>query len=82
MHSHFHIWTVDCEFGSVRNAHCIPWIITIRDAKKSEIILSTPVNYENMELSEVENTLRAYRLTQRPPGEISRFCTTAYFTQF
>lgn len=81
-HSRFHIWTVDCEFGAVRNAHCIPWIITIRDVKTGEIILSTPVNYENMELSEVEDAIRAYQLTQLPAGGVNRYCTAEYFTKF
>ena len=77
IHYQYHVRTVDCEFATVSNAHCIPWIVTIRDVKINDLILSTPINYNNMELSDIENRLRAFRSTQDPPGSISHWCTAA-----
>lgn len=56
--SNFEVWTVDCEFGTARNAHAIPYSLTVRNAKTEEFILSTSEEYDQIYLQELEDEIQ------------------------
>lgn len=76
----FVVWTVDCEFANVKGACSIVFIVTIRDVKTGDITLSTSVDYDRIELTELERQLTAYQETlSRRTGH---FCSVRYFTKW
>jgi hypothetical protein len=80
IHRCFVVWTVDCEFANVKGAQSIVFILTIRDVKTGDIILSTSVDYDRMELTELERQLTAYQ--EALSRHASRFCSIQYFAKW
>jgi hypothetical protein len=44
LNTRFKLWTVDTEFGIVKGAHAIVYILNIRDTQTGEIVVSTPAD--------------------------------------
>jgi hypothetical protein len=80
IHLRFVVWTVDCEFANVKGAHSIVFIVTIRDVKTGDIVLSTSINYDRMELTELERQLTAYQETLS--RRASHFCSVGYLAKW
>ena len=80
IHRRFVPWTVDCEFANVKGAHAIVFIVTIRDVKTGDIILSTSVDYDRMELTDLERQLTTHQETLS--RRASRLCSVGYFAKW
>jgi hypothetical protein len=64
-------------------AHTIVYTLTIRDAQTGEIVISTPIGYDQIELEELEQQLFQYHsVTQRRTGNIPPLCQRRYFTKY
>jgi hypothetical protein len=51
------VWCIDVEFSQVRMVRGIPYILTVRDVKTAEIVISTTVDYEGQTLQAIEDAL-------------------------
>ncbi|KAH8723509.1 hypothetical protein GQ44DRAFT_773885 [Phaeosphaeriaceae sp. PMI808] len=61
MHRKYTVWVIDVEFGIMRGACPTPYILTIRDAKTEDIIISTTVDYEGRTLQSIEDELEQHQ---------------------
>ena len=78
------VYTVDywLRIGAVKGTHAIVHILTIRDAQTGEIVVSTPVDYNQIELDEPELQLSHYHsVIQGRSGDMSPYCQCKYFAQ-
>ena len=82
LNTRFTLWTTGYEFGTVKGTHAIVHILTIRDAQTGEIVVSTPVDYNQIELDEPEQQLSHYHsVIQGRSGDMSPYCQCKYFAQ-
>jgi hypothetical protein len=54
------VWCIDVEFSQVRIVRGIPYILTVRDVKTAEIVISTTVDYEGQTLQAIEDALEQH----------------------
>ncbi|KAJ4340954.1 hypothetical protein N0V95_007356 [Ascochyta clinopodiicola] len=61
----YQVWAVDTEFATASGAHAIPFSLSIRDLRSGKIVLSTSVDYGNMDLDDLETTLTQRQSNQQ-----------------
>lgn len=72
------IWVVDVEFASLKAVNVVPFAISVRDARTAELVLSTPIDYDDIDLGDLEDLLAAH---QGDRGT-STFMRKRYFQKF
>jgi hypothetical protein len=64
LHQHYNnriLWAVDVEFGTLRGVNAVPYAILIRNVRDGALILSTSVDYDGINLDEMEHILAAHQ---------------------
>ncbi|CAO2650267.1 Nn.00g015590.m01.CDS01 [Neocucurbitaria sp. VM-36] len=82
LHMSHTVWVIDVEFAGVKSANAVPFILTVRDAKTDNVIISTAIDCDSILITDLEVQIQAQQQaastsTHRPPYQ-----SAAYFAQF
>lgn len=61
MYQDFIIWSIDVEFTMIKSVNCIPFVLTVRDAKIDWTIVSVVIDYEFVPLVGSEVQINAHK---------------------
>ncbi len=77
--SQYEVWSIEVEFASIKSACAIPYILTIRDMKSDQIIVSITVDYGSMLLHDLERAIMSHNEIYSIAVQLSVFQTIRYF---
>ncbi len=54
IYRNYEVWTIDVEFTTPKDVSPVPYILTVRNAKTDEIIVSSAVDYSSVLLDDMD----------------------------
>jgi hypothetical protein len=66
------VWVVDVKFGTIRDAQPIPYMLSVRDARTDAVVLTTPIDYNYIQLSDLQDIIYRHTHDNAPPSSSNR----------